>query len=69
MEILRDRARKGAGVLAVIHDLALAERFMDRLILMNAGQIVADGSPAAVLTPDRLAAIYRIAGSPPRRLP
>lgn len=69
LEILRDRAHKGAGVLAVIHDLALAERFMDRLILMNAGQIVADGSPAAVLTPDRLAAIYRIAGSPPRRLP
>lgn len=60
MEILRERARAGAGILVVIHDLALAARFMDRLILMNAGEIAADGPPAAVLTPDNLARIYRI---------
>lgn len=69
MEILRDRARKGAGVLAIIHDLGLAERFMDRLILMDGGRIVADGSPADVLTPERVAAVYRIRGSPPTRIP
>jgi iron complex transport system ATP-binding protein len=60
MEILRDRARSGGGVLAVIHDLALASRFMDRLVLMDGGRIVADGPPAEVLTPDRLAQVYRI---------
>ncbi len=60
MEILRQRAHTGSGVLAVIHDLALASRFMDRLLLMNAGSIVADGTPADVLTPERLAAVYRI---------
>lgn len=60
MEILRQRAHSGGGVLAVIHDLALASRFMDRLILMNGGSIVAEGSPADVLTPERLAAVYRI---------
>jgi iron complex transport system ATP-binding protein len=60
MEILRQRAHSGGGVLAVIHDLALASRFMDRLILMNAGSIVAEGVPADVLTPERLAAVYRI---------
>ncbi len=69
MEILRDRARKGAGVLAIIHDLGLAARFMDRLILMDGGRIVADGSPADVLTPERVAAVYRIRGSPPTRIP
>ncbi len=68
MEILRDRARSGAGVLAVIHDLALAERFMDRLILMNSGGIVADGPPRSVLTPELLASVYRISGTPPQRL-
>ncbi|MDP3493456.1 MAG: ABC transporter ATP-binding protein [Hyphomonadaceae bacterium] len=68
MEILRDRARSGAGVLAVMHDLALAERFMDRLIVMNSGSIVADGPPRSVLTPELLASVYRIAGSPPQRL-
>jgi iron complex transport system ATP-binding protein len=68
MEILQARARAGAGVLAVIHDLALAARFMDRLVLMHQGQCVADGSPAHALTPERLAAVYRISGSPFERL-
>ncbi len=69
MEILRQRTREGVGVLAIIHDLALAARFMDRLVLMNEGQIVADGPPASVLTPERVAAVYRITGSPPTRIP
>lgn len=60
MEILRGRSRAGAGVLAVIHDLALAARFMDRLVLMDAGHVVAHGAPATVLSPDHLAATYRI---------
>ncbi len=68
MEILRERAHIGAGILAVIHDLTLAERFMDRLVLMNAGRIIADGSPADVLTPEQLASVYRISGSPPQRI-
>jgi len=60
MEILRARARVGSGILAVLHDLPLAARFMDRLILMKDGQIVANGPPADVLTPQNLARIYRI---------
>ncbi len=69
MEILQARARSGVGVLAVIHDLALAARFMDRLILMNAGRVIANGPPASVLTPENLAQAYRIAGTPPARIP
>lgn len=69
MEILKERTQKGVGALAIIHDLALAARFMDRIILMNGGRIVADGSPESVLTPDRVAAVYRIAGTPPTRIP
>lgn len=60
MEILRERARTGAGILVVIHDLALAARFMDRLVLMDGGRIAADGAPADVLTPDLLSRVYRI---------
>lgn len=60
MEILRARARAGAGILAVLHDLPLAARFMDRLILMHDGAIAAEGLPAAVLTPENLARIYRV---------
>lgn len=69
MEILQARARSGVGVLAVIHDLTLAARFMDRVILMNAGQVIANGKPSAVLTQENLARAYRIAGTPPARLP
>ncbi len=62
MEILQSLARHGSGVLAVIHDLSLAARFMDRLVLMNHGAIVADGKPADVLTPRLLSDVYRIDG-------
>ena len=60
MEILRERTRSGTGVLAVIHDLSLAARFMDRLVLMDRGQVAAEGKPAEVLTPELLASVYRI---------
>jgi iron complex transport system ATP-binding protein len=60
MEILRDRAHAGAAVLAVIHDLALAGRFMDRIVLMHEGEIAAEGKPGEVLTSENLARIYRI---------
>ena len=60
MEILRERTRAGAGILVVIHDLALAARFMDRLVLMHEGRIAADGPPAQVLTPDLLGSVYRV---------
>lgn len=43
-----------------IHDLGLASRFCDRVILLDHGRIVADGPPAAVLTPDRLAAVFGV---------
>ncbi len=60
MEILRDRARAGDGVLVVLHDLSLAARYMDRLILMSEGGVVADGSPEAVLSQDNLADVYGV---------
>lgn len=43
-----------------IHDLALASRFCDRLILLDRGRIVADGPPAAVLTPEHLATVFGV---------
>lgn len=60
MEILHALARRGTGVLAVIHDLALAARFMDRLILMDRGRIVAEGAPGDVLAPPLLASVYGV---------
>ena len=46
------------GVLCVSHDVNLAARFADRLIMMNSGQIVADGEPAKVMTKVNLEVTY-----------
>jgi iron complex transport system ATP-binding protein len=60
LDVLKGRAEAGATVVAVMHDLAVAARFADRLVLLDAGRIVADGAPRDVLTPRRLAEVFRI---------
>ncbi len=60
MEHLAALAASGTGVVVVLHDLALAARFCRRLVLLDKGRIAAEGAPAEVLTPERLAAVYRI---------
>jgi CheY-like chemotaxis protein len=60
MELLAAEARAGALVIAVLHDLTLAARHCDRLLLIDGGELVADGPPADVLTPERLAAVYGV---------
>ncbi len=60
MAAFRGLARSGRGVLVSLHDLGLAARWCDRLILLDRGRVTADDRPAAVLTPDRLAAVYGI---------
>ena len=51
-------AERGVTVLAVLHDLNLASLYCDRLVMLAAGQLAADGTPGAVLTPERLEEVY-----------
>ncbi|HEX7782226.1 MAG TPA: ABC transporter ATP-binding protein [Sphingobium sp.] len=60
MDLLKAQARGGVTVIAVLHDLTLAARFCDRLILLDRGQIAADGDPADVLNAQNLAQVYGI---------
>jgi iron complex transport system ATP-binding protein len=61
MELLRDlSSRDGVTVLAVMHDVTLASHFFPRLLLLDAGRLVADGPPADVLTGDRIQAVYGV---------
>ncbi|MGN6123296.1 MAG: ABC transporter ATP-binding protein [Sphingomonas oligoaromativorans] len=60
MELLAERARAGTLVVVVLHDLTMAARFCDRLLLLSQGRLMADGSPDAVLTDAALAEVYGI---------
>ncbi len=47
-------------VIIAVHDLNLAARFSDRLVVLHHGSVVASGEPADVLTPDLLSTVYGI---------
>lgn len=59
-ELLRSLASQGHGVVLTIHDLALAARIADRVVVLHRGRIVADGTPEAALTPSTLREVYGI---------
>jgi iron complex transport system ATP-binding protein len=60
LDVLKAHARAGATVVAILHDLNLAARFADRIVLLDQGKIEASGPPEAVLTEARLAASFGI---------
>ncbi|MEN7430018.1 ABC transporter ATP-binding protein [Chromobacterium sp. TRC.1.1.SA] len=57
--LLRELAARGKTVVQVLHDLQLAAEYADRAALLEGGRLVAEGSPRAVLTPERLLEVYR----------
>jgi iron complex transport system ATP-binding protein len=60
LDALKQHARAGATVAAIMHDLTLAARFADMIVLLHQGKIEAFGPPETVLTEARLAAIFGI---------
>ncbi|EPH41343.1 ABC transporter ATP-binding protein [Streptomyces aurantiacus] len=61
LDLIRDLADDhGIAVGAVLHDLDQAAAVADRIVLLDAGRVVADGDPEDVLTPQRLTATYGI---------
>jgi len=61
LELVRRLNReRGKTVVMVLHDLNQAARYADRMVVMAAGRIVADGPPADVLEPELLARVFRI---------
>jgi len=60
MELMQATARNGTAVIVVLHDLTLAARFCDHLLLLHGGTLLAQGPPSAVLTADRIARAYGV---------
>ena len=60
LTLLRTLADEGLGVLAALHDLTLAARYADQVIVLDSGRVVAAGPPAEVLTTELIARVYGV---------
>ena len=58
LNLAKEVRKTGVGVIVVLHDLNLAARFSDQIILMNSGLIVASGQPEEVLSDRILSDVY-----------
>ena len=50
----------GVTTVAALHDLDLAARYCDRVVVLDAGRVVASGTPAEVLTSELIAAVFGV---------
>ncbi|MDD7805503.1 MAG: heme ABC transporter ATP-binding protein [Endozoicomonas sp. (ex Botrylloides leachii)] len=60
LQIARAQADAGMGILIILHDLNLASRYSDRIVILNQGAIAVQGTPYEVLIPDNLLSIFSI---------
>ncbi|NHF72027.1 heme ABC transporter ATP-binding protein [Paracoccus xiamenensis] len=58
MRLAADYARRGGGVIAVMHDLNLTAMFAHRVLLMQGGRVLGEGTPAEVMTDALLSRAY-----------
>ncbi len=63
MELLSSLAQKGKGIVAVLHDLDLASRFCDKILVLENGRSKGLGKPSQVLSEDILSSVFKIKGS------
>ncbi|OUS17804.1 heme ABC transporter ATP-binding protein [Gammaproteobacteria bacterium 50_400_T64] len=57
---LQDFAAQGVGICVVVHDLNLAARMADRILLMQDGAVVASGSPVQVLQVELIERVFGV---------
>ena len=57
-ELLHTLRGEGVTIVLATHNLNLASRYADSLVMMHEGRIVASGAPSDVLTTDRVAGVY-----------
>lgn len=60
MEVLAGRAARGTAVAVVLHDLSLAARFCDRVLVLHHGKVVACSGARDVLQPAVLEPVYGV---------
>lgn len=63
LELLRGEAAAGAAVVVTLHDLGLAARMCDRVLVLDRGRVASQGAPVDALSPAVLASVFRLNGS------
>ena len=58
MNIARDFARRGGGVIAILHDLNLTAMYAEKIFVMHRGKLAAAGSPQDVLSDDLISTVF-----------
>ncbi|ATQ42723.1 ABC transporter ATP-binding protein [Caulobacter mirabilis] len=62
LDLLRQEAARGAAVVVTLHDLTLAARGCDRLLILKGGRVAAEGPPAEALSPAVLRQAFGLDG-------
>lgn len=60
MDMARSLAAEGKAVVLVLHDLSHAMRYADRVLLMDSGSLVADGTPEEVFASRQIDRVFQI---------
>ena len=60
LDLVRQLVDDGLTAVAAIHDLNMAGRYCDRLVLLSAGRVLADGPPEAVLSPEVIESAFGV---------
>lgn len=60
LELMRSLTGEGIAILAALHDLTLAARYADKVIVVDRGAVVASGTPGETLTPGLIQLVYGV---------
>jgi iron complex transport system ATP-binding protein len=63
LNVSRRCAGRGISVLAVLHDLNLAALFARRIVVLDRGRVVCDGTPAETITDDTLRRVFKVSSA------
>lgn len=60
LQLFKQHCQQGGSAIIALHDLNMAARFCDKLLLLHQGSVLAFGEPAQVLTPRNLATAFGV---------
>ena len=59
-KVVKNLVQRGASIILVLHDINLAARFADNIVLMSDGRILASGPPSAVINSDNIQKAFSV---------